>query len=482
MVDYDNEELGGFYFEPKRTLKSMIIEPYLYPIAGKDILVTTTVCPIVHKGVFKGIIGTDIPVDFIQNYVESTKKNILEGKIEIKIITNQGNYVANTADKDRIGKNISEFHADVEKELKRIKEGEAYKEKIDNHFIVSVPINIGDTETPWQAKITISEEIAFADTKREALIIILLGIILIALAVGLISLLVSYFTKPLVKLVQNTEDLSKGNLNIEMKFRQSDEIGQLANSFHSMVLRWRETIESIASSTTNVTLGSQQVLNGAEQISKGANEQATSIEEIGAAIEEMVTAIDQNSENARKTEKTALKAKKGISEASATTEKTLETMKTIAGKIQIIKEIAQKTDMLAINASIEAARAGASGKGFAVVASEVRKLAESTQKAAGEIVNLAESSVDIADRSKLVLEEIVPDVQNTSLLVQEIVVASVEQNANISQINNAVQQFNSVVQQNASTAEELSAGADELTRQSENLDDVISFFSFKNNS
>lgn len=151
-------------------------------------------------------------------------------------------------------------------------------------------------------------------------------------------------------------------------------------------------------------------------------------------------------------------------------------MKDIAERITQISDIAEKTDLLAINASIEAARAGEVGKGFGVVASEVRKLAENTQKLASSITDMAKTSVLIAEKASNVLDKIVPDVQKTSLLVQEILAASEEQDVNISQINKTIQDFSLVVQQNSATAEELSSSAEELAGQSNSMRDITNVF------
>jgi methyl-accepting chemotaxis protein len=151
-------------------------------------------------------------------------------------------------------------------------------------------------------------------------------------------------------------------------------------------------------------------------------------------------------------------------------------MKQIAEKISIIEEIARQTNLLALNAAIEAARAGEHGKGFAVVAAEVRKLAERSGQAAGEISELSASSVQIAEQAGGMLKKIVPDIRKTADLIQEITAASSEQNAGADQINKAIQQLDQVVQQNAAGSEEMASTSEELSSQAEQLQCSMSFF------
>jgi methyl-accepting chemotaxis protein len=154
----------------------------------------------------------------------------------------------------------------------------------------------------------------------------------------------------------------------------------------------------------------------------------------------------------------------------------VDAMKQIARKINIIGEIARQTDLLALNAAIEAARAGEHGKGFAVVASEVRRLAERSQKAAGEINQLSVSSTSVAERAGEMLKTMVPQIRKTSELVQEIAAASSEQNNGADQINQAISQLDNVIQKNASNAEEIASTAEELSGQARQLQTTVRFF------
>jgi methyl-accepting chemotaxis protein len=190
----------------------------------------------------------------------------------------------------------------------------------------------------------------------------------------------------------------------------------------------------------------------------------------------MAANIRQNADNATQTEKIAMQSSKDADQGGQAVTETVTAMKQIAEKISIIEEIARQTDLLALNAAIEAARAGEHGKGFAVVASEVRKLAERSQLAAGEIGKLSSSSVEVAEKAGAMLTRMVPDIQKTAELVQEISAASNEQNTGADQINKAIQQLDQVIQQNASASEEMASTSEELSSQAERLQHIISFF------
>ncbi|MBI2353751.1 MAG: methyl-accepting chemotaxis protein [Deltaproteobacteria bacterium] len=269
--------------------------------------------------------------------------------------------------------------------------------------------------------------------------------------------------------------LAAGDLTISMASGRKTEIGIYA-AMKNMVERLKVVIGDVQTAAGNVTAGSQQLSAASQQLSQGATEQASAAEEVSASMEQIAASIRQNADNAQETGKIAIQSAANAEEGGKAVTETVSAMKEIAAKIGFIEEIARQTNLLALNAAIEAARAGEHGKGFAVVASEVRKLAERSQAAAGEISVLSTRSVQIAETAGKMLDRMVPDIRRTADLVQEIIAASREQTIGTEQINQAIQQLDQVIQQNASSSEEMASTSEELSGQAEQLKDTIDFF------
>ena len=280
--------------------------------------------------------------------------------------------------------------------------------------------------------------------------------------------------KALNLIAEKAKQVATGDLTVSLDKRSEND--ELMGALNDMVTRLNAIVVEIIESAQNVASGSSQLSSTSVQIAEGANEQASAAEEVSSSIEEMNSTIQQNTDNAIQTEKIAKSAYKGIEEMSVAAMKSLDATKQIAEKIKIINSIAEKTDILAINAAIEAARAGEHGKGFAVVAAEVRKLAETSQKAAVEINTLSTSSLKLTQEGGELMSKLIPEIQRTSTLVQEIAAASNEQNSGAMQIAKAIDQLSSVTQENSASAEEMSSTAEELASQAEALQETIGFF------
>jgi methyl-accepting chemotaxis protein len=270
------------------------------------------------------------------------------------------------------------------------------------------------------------------------------------------------------------EEIAQGNLTVTVRERSAQD--KLMQALIAMVAGLTRTVSDIRSIAGEVSSASQSISAASVQVSNGASAQAASAEEASSSMEEMVSNIKQNADNAQQTDKIATKSAKDAQESGKCVLEAVSAMKEIASKISIIEEIARQTNLLALNAAIEAARAGEHGKGFAVVAAEVRKLAERSQKAAGEINHLSGTTVKVSEKAGEMLEKLVPDIQKTAELVQEITAASKEQDTGSEQINKALQQLEKVIQQNATASEEMASTTEELTGQSDQLMSALGFF------
>jgi len=328
-----------------------------------------------------------------------------------------------------------------------------------------------------QIKRSESERGAASEDMRRALILLFA----VGLAVSSVVLAFLWWVRhsilgPLSEAVTLTRRLADGDLTVEIKVRQNDEVGQMLSALQVMAAKLAQIIGEVKGASNSLSNAAGQVSATAQSLSQSSSEQAASVEETTASIEQMTASITQNTENAKVTDNMATKSSGEAVQGGKAVKETVEAMKSIAGKIGIIDDIAYQTNLLALNAAIEAARAGEHGKGFAVVAAEVRKLAERSQVAAQEIGQLAGSSVKMAEQAGKLLDEMVPSIKKTSDLVQEIAAASQEQSAGVGQINGAMGQLNKATQQNASASEELAATAEEMGGQAAQLQKLMEFF------
>jgi len=434
--------------------------------------VTPLAVPVYSGGQVVGAVSPVLKIDFLSDIIADEKV----GKTGYAyVVDNTGLMIAHP-DKQNV------FKMDVTKTpgMEEIaKQMLAHKAGVDNYVFKGVSKTAGYApvaSTGWTVALTLPDNEYLAAAHEVRNLVIIIGVAALLAAFLVYVLLSRSLTVPLAREAAFAAVMAEGDFTRSLEVRRGDEIGVLADALRGMVSRLTEVVQEVQAASDSVAGGSQQLSASAQTMSQGATEQAAAGEEVSSSMEEMGANIKQNNDNAMQTEKIAMKAAQDAREGGAAVAQTVAAMKDIASKTTIIEEIARQTNLLALNAAIEAARAGEHGKGFAVVASEVRKLAERSQKAAGEIGQLSASSVSIAERAGELLAMIVPDIQKTAELVQEISAASGEQSTGTEQINKAIMQLDQVIQQNAAGAEELSATAEALNSQAVQLQSSMSFF------
>lgn len=281
---------------------------------------------------------------------------------------------------------------------------------------------------------------------------------------------------PVHKVMELCESQASGDLTQRLFIHTKDEIGLMACSLNQTSEQTQKMLLDVKDIAKYVHTESEGLSNTSQSISQAATEQASSIEETSASMEEIGASIFENAENAEKTHKLAARVAEESSKANITVQSVVQTMNEVNEKITVVEEISRQTNLLALNAAIEAARAGEAGKGFAVVAAEVRKLAEHSQKAAKDIMDLSGKSSVIAEDAIKVLEQLMPDIQDTAKKVSEISRSSAEQRIGADQINIALQQLDQTIQKNATASEEMASTAIKLSSQSDQLLNAVSYF------
>ena len=348
--------------------------------------------------------------------------------------------------------------------------------------------------TKWVMVERTTDELLYAPARKMVILGIIIGVVGVIIVGFIIVWYINRTIKPMKFIVQEAHDMSEGNFVLHSSVRdRKDEIGELSHSFMLMREKIVEVITNVLEASNEIANAANELYKGSEDLAQRTEYQASSLEETASSMEEMASTIKSSAQNSVDGNKVMIDSKNAVEEGGVVisdTAKMIEEVYEASAKIRditkVIEGIAFQTNILALNASVEAARAGDQGRGFAVVASEVRNLAQNSQASAKNITLLIEDiyekinkSAEMARHSKEIFNNIEMKIEETSKIMNDISQTAVEQEAGVDQVNTAVTKMDNITQQNAALVEESTAASKSLLDQAKHLENLMSFFKVK---
>ncbi|MFP7409812.1 methyl-accepting chemotaxis protein [Aeromonas veronii] len=481
----DPDEFGNpandYYACPKREGRSCLIDPFKVDINGQQVLVSTITTPIMVNGQFKGIAALDLAVDSISRQAKSLNSNIYDGKGETLIVSAAGVITGTSGDASLLGSSAGKV---LGNQWQQYLKPEVQRQELDESFRISVPIMVPGMSRNWAIIVTLPYKVVLAgadqlesqlsDMNQAAMTQQLVGaVIVLVLALATMLVIARSITGPIRQMVSLVDDIAdgEGDLTKRLATRSVDELGDLTKGINRFIDKLQGLLGDVLKTASEVNRYAGDTDRIAGQTDNNLQHHQAEMEQMLTAVQEMSYVSQEVATHANNTADSAKQAQGAADQGKERFQQVIQSMHKVAAEagkgaevveglahdsaqitsiLTVIQGIADQTNLLALNAAIEAARAGEQGRGFAVVADEVRKLAGNTQQA-------VQNTQELIEKIRLSSTNAVNAINQSQQLTHQAVGEADLAEEALGSIYQAISTINDMTYQIASAAEEQSS-------------------------